>query len=287
MSVLQQLNGHNAPNPLACIEGESLYDAQGFGLGRWLRADLVVDTSRLKVASRRLGDHYIWRHRNWLEAKFMRVRNQGPVSNKTTPTALLLADLIRLCVLVPENPGETSHNGRYMLHVYDRPPSNYLSFKRNKNSNGPGGSRPWVRSVTQAGSSSIHLAELNHESPTFAGHLGDLGGLTIDAEVTTFAIEPVSVHTASPLPLYWCFLTRIDALEVELDGRSFMVDELRTVHEINKGDRRFIRAHVATRLGQVTENDESPPDDMVTIEDQEEPDLLEMGTIDSQGMPSE
>lgn len=268
MSVLQQLNGRNAPNPIGCFEGERLYDDNGFGQGRWLRADLVVATDRLRVANQVLGNHYQWRHRNWLEAKFSRVRGQAPVTSKTPSTALLIADLIRLIVLVPETPGEETRNGRYLLHVYDRPADAYLSFRRNNNSNGPSGTRRWVRSVVEPGRTSLTASEFNLESPSFKRYLGDLGDLKVDAAITTQAIEPVAVpHPGAPR-LYWCYLTRVDAATVTLGGHSFSIGEDRTVSESAAGDLGWVRSEVASKLGQLAENETEPPEDPLPPDDE-------------------
>lgn len=261
MSVLQQLNGRNAPNPLGCFEGEKLYDDNGFGQGRWLRADLVVSTERLMVANQRLGNHYQWRHQNWLEAKYSRVRGQGPVTSKTPATALLIADLVRLIILVPELPGQKTSKGRYLLHVYDRPADAYLSFRRNNNANGPSGTRRWVRSVVEPGRASLTASEFDLESPSFKRYLGDLGDLAIEATITTQAIEPVAVPQQGALRLYWCYLTRVDAVTVTLGGRSFAIGEDRAVTEAAGGDLASIRGDVAARLGQLAEAETEPPED--------------------------
>lgn len=267
MSVLQQLNGRNAPNPVGCFEGERLYDDNGFGQGRWLRADLVVSTDRLMVANQRLGTHYQWRHRNWLEAKFFRVKNQGPVTNKTPSTALLIADLVRLITLVPETPGVASNNGRYLLHVYDRPAGAFLSYRRNKNADHPAGTRLWVRSVVEAGRTELRASEFNQEAPTFRKHLGDLGDLAVEATITTMAIEPAVVPQQDPPRLYWCYLTRVDAARVTLQGREFSISEDRVVAEQAAGDLEWIRDTVASNLGQVAADENAPPEDPAPPDD--------------------
>lgn len=262
MSMLQELNGRNARNPLSFVQGECLYDAGGFGVGRWLRADLVLDSRSLYVANSRLGKHYGWRHRNWLEAKFMRRRTGVSTANKTQSTALLLADLIRLAVLVPETPASDTENARYLLHIYDRPPSEYVSARRNKNNNGPGGTRKWAKALNLGGPQVLEIADVDKEPDSFVNLLGALGDLTLKLDVTTQVIEPRYEDEADGQKLYWCYLTRIDAVQVTWSGHGFSVEESRRVTENAAGDLLAIRAHVAQNLGQVSPDEQSAPADI-------------------------
>lgn len=266
MAVLQELNGRNAPNPLGCIRGECLYDGGGFGGTRWLRSDLVVDTSRLRVASSKLGDHYGWRHRNWVECKFMRQRGQGPVGTKTQITALMAADLVRLATLIPEAPGVPSSNGRYMLHVYDRTPPSYLAERRNANTNGPQGTRRWTKVIVQPGQHECVVNDLSLEPATAQAFTGPLGDYTLRATLTTQAILPIAVP-ADPPKLYWCYLTRLDGVSVALQGRSFSLSTSRAVTEGHAGDFEWIRSTVASLLGTVAPDEEEPPEDPPTDEE--------------------
>jgi len=134
LSLLQELNGRNVPNPIGCMQSEKMFrqggDFRGCPGPRYLRADLFANFSRLTVGNRRLAQ-YGWRHNAWLEGKFLRrpdVALDTHSPNKTSTVASFLADLIRLAVLVPERVGHDSFSGRYFLHVYDQPPEYYLTF---------------------------------------------------------------------------------------------------------------------------------------------------------------
>lgn len=267
MSILQELNGRNGLNPISFVKGECLYDDNGFGLGRWLRADLVLDSSRLYVANSRLGKHYGWRHRNWVEAKFMRKRTGVKSRNKTQSTALLLADLIRLAVLVPERAGTDSENARYLLHIYDRPPKEYLSKRRNKNNNGAGGTRKWVDKVTMGGQQELEIDALDKEPDSFVKLLGKLGDLTLKLDATTRLIEPLCEDDAGDQKLYWCYLTRIDAAKVKWQSHIFEVKEGRGVSEGVLGDLATIRKHVAENLGQVSDAEKKEPEDAAELDE--------------------
>ncbi len=263
MAVLQELNGRNVPNPLSCIQGERLYDDNGFasisGALRYLRADLVLDTGPLKVANKRLGEQYGWRHQNWLEAKFFRVRNKP--TNKAAPTASLLADLLRLATLVPERPGRASLSGRYLLHIYDQPPANYISSRRNKNRNGKGGSRAWVKPVTAPGAQEILINDLDKEPDTIRSIIGSMGKLSLKLSVTNIVLEPRSASSAASGAVYWCILTRIDRVECADGAQRFTIGANRAVAEDNAGDYDSIRAQVARGLGEVPEAEQEKPED--------------------------
>jgi hypothetical protein len=275
MAILQELNGRNVSNPLSCIQGERLYENEGFQSGssmpRYLRADLVLNTGSLRVASARLGDCYGWRHENWLEAKFFRVRNKrtnkardcNKRTNKTGPTATLLADLVRLATLVPETPGEKSSKGRYLLHIYDRPPTDYISSRRNKNKNGAGGKRQWASVVHVAGTHTAEIAELDKEPPSFQATLGAMGALSLKLSLTNVVLTPLRVQRAhtTDKTVYWCVLTRIDSVECKDGERNFEVAADRNVTESACGVFKTLRAQVAIRLGEVPETEKTEPAD--------------------------
>lgn len=291
MAILQELNGRNVPNPLSCIQGERLYEDTGFttaggGTPRYLRADLVLETGSLRVASKSLGDRYGWRHQNWLEAKFFRVRNK--LTNKTGPTAALLADLLRLATLVPEKPGTKSFKGRYLLHIYDRPPTDYISSRRNKNANGPGGSRAWASVVHVPGVHNVQIDNLDKEPASFQATLGAMGGLTLSLAFTNIALTPRKVPQAQAQgTVYWCVLTRIDSVECIDGARKFSIGADRAVTEGAAGDFAALRAQVALALGEVPEAEKTKPDDPAVTPDSGEPDDDADADPDDGGAPIE
>ncbi len=277
MGILQELNGRNVPNPLGCIQGECLYEKAGFvgaGTRRYLRADLVLDTRPLLVASKRLGDRYGWRHFNWLEAKFFRVRTAQKGTNKTAPTASLLADLLRLASLVPEKPGKKSENGRYLLHIYDRTPTEYIATRRNKKKNDPnaiGGTRQWATALHTPGVHQLRVDSLDKEPDSFQATLGAMGTLTLNLEITNIVLSPRTIANANHGTVYWCVLTRIDKVEC-LDGtRTFSIGADRQVSEGAAGDFEALRTQVALALG-VPEAETTVPEDPALAPDNDGPD---------------
>ena len=78
-SLLQELNGRNAVNPLSHLIAERLYLKTGFaganGKKRYLRADLHLNLKPLRLGTKRLSG-FGWRHSNWIEAKFFRQGEQ-------------------------------------------------------------------------------------------------------------------------------------------------------------------------------------------------------------------
>lgn len=267
MAILQELNGRNAPNPLSFLQGERLYKSPGFQVGagfRYLRADLHCNLTGLAVANRRL-EKYGWRFQNWLEAKFFRNEATMPnnqSNNKTTHTADLLADLIRLIVLVPETPGKQSFCARYILHVYDTHPRLYLAERKNaiQNPPTPRFNRNWVRSLWTAGTHELAGFRLNEEAPTVLGRLGQaLSQLVITATVRNLVTEPV-VDPVNDERLYWCVLTRIDAASVTHQGRSFQLHADRRVTQGADGDYQAIQDFVAANLNITAPADEEPPE---------------------------
>jgi len=221
LAILQVLNGRNAANPISYLQLEKLYRAKGLYSGalapRYLRADMYIETHRLKVGNKRLAQ-YGWRHSNWLEAKFLRGQsNNGAkhAGNKTVHVASFLADLLRLSILVPEDSAQ-SCNGRFFLHVYDSDPKWYLTF----------GNRTWMKALCRPGQQRIKLKNLDSEPPTVTKHLGIFPGLEVDLELTNFVIEPLG---AGNPPSYWMYLTRIDGIKAQLGAHEFIADKDRVI----------------------------------------------------------
>ena len=223
-SLLQALNGRNAPNPISFMQHERLFRTGGLfqegSAPRYLRSDLYLNLSQLRVGSKRLSQ-YGWRHEVWIEAKFF--RNQTGLdgtqhsSNKSAHVGNVLADLIRLCMLVPE-PNDTSRSGRYFLHCYDAEPDRYLTLR----------SRPQLRAIVAPGTqkTSIHL--LQNEALTIRNITGNLDDLRIDMNLTNLVLKPV---VTGDRPVYYCILTRVDGFACQHTGRNFGVGLDRVVTE--------------------------------------------------------
>lgn len=235
MAILQELNGRNVVHPIQHIQSERRYNPESPR-----RADLYVNTRRLMVANKRLGN-YGWRHHNWVEAKFYRNKSaiQRHATNKATHQGQLIADLIRLTCLVPLSLSEQDANGRYFLHVYDDEPRFYLAYQ----------DRDWVELLHKAGRQDIVIDRLTAESNTAKKQFGEsLEGIQIQATVTNLVNFPITA--ADDATHYWCVLTRLDAFSVTLDEASFQIHANRVTWENQAGAYAHIAATVSDLLGQ-------------------------------------
>jgi hypothetical protein len=273
LAVLQELNGRNVDNPIACIEREKPYQRSGFNVGlakpRYLNADVMLDQKRIGLGTKRLAS-LGWRYFNWVEAKFFRDGKQskpgGKYANGTTHAGLLAADLVRLATLVPEVPGRRTLNGRYLLHVYDDDPALYLSDQKSETKTSPGRfTRNWLKDIRAFGQQTLKDFRFADEVDSFRAASGALGDLQLTLQVTNSAFFPRSVPTGlSPL---WFVLTRIDAVEATIPGRAYRVNLDRGVEEEAVGDYAAIRDYVAARVGLKEEQEPEPgPDDVMDEE---------------------
>jgi len=251
LSLLQVLNGRNVPNPIGCLQSERLYRNDGIyqhgGQPRYLRADLFANVDRLYVANKRLSQ-YGWRHHLWLECKFLRGQageeGNKHAGNKSPATGAILADLLRLALLVPEAKPKT-YSSRYFLHVYDADPKFYLTFK----------GRPWSRNLVTVGEQVIHVCSLETEPAAVKKLIGDLPGLDVKLKVTNFHAGPLHVEHR---PVYWCWLTRIDKIEATLGQHTFTIDVNRMITQSDHGLVE-IAAFVAQRLAVLPESPDTQP----------------------------
>lgn len=251
LSFLQVLNGRNVPNPIGCLQSERLYRTDGIyqpgGHPRYLRADLFANVDRLYVANKRLSQ-YGWRHHLWLECKFLRGQagkeGNRHASNKSPATGAILADLLRLALLVPEAKPKT-YSSRYFLHVYDADPKFYLTFR----------GRPWSRNLVTVGEQVVHVFGLEQEPAAVKKLIGDLPGLDVKLKVTNFHAGPLHVEHR---PVYWCWLTRIDKVEATLGQHTVTIDLDRTITQSERGLAE-IAAFVAQRLAILPESPDTQP----------------------------
>ncbi len=251
LAFLQVLNGRNVPNPIGCLQSERLYRTDGLyqpgGTPRYLRADLYAHVGRLMVANKRLSQ-YGWRHRLWLECKFMRGQagkdGNEHAGNKSPVTGAILADLLRLALLIPEKGGETS-SSRYFLHVYDADPKFYLTFR----------GRPWCRSLVTVGDQEISFSGLENEPKAIRKLIGDLPGLDVRLRVTNVFAGPMY---AQHRPVYWCWLTRIDQVEATLGTHTVSIEANRTITQ-SKDGLAEISAFVAARLAILPDSADTQP----------------------------
>lgn len=265
LSLLQVLNGCNVPNPIGCLQSEKLFRSNGLyksvSSPRYLRADLFADFSRLYVANKRLSQ-YGWRHHSWLECKFMRgqagLNGDVHASNKSPVTGAVLADLLRLSLLVPEDENHSrqsiprqdedkkkTRSSRYFLHVYDADPKFYLTVK----------SRLWCKNLVSVGAQKLHFLNLDAEPLAFKKLIGELPGLEVKLSVTNFHSGPMHV---AHRPVYWFWLTRIDKIEASLGKHKVVIDYDRIIEQSECGLDE-ISSFIAQRLSVVPESSDTKP----------------------------
>jgi hypothetical protein len=252
MSLLQVLNGRNVPNPISCLQSEKMFRARGDFRGaagpRYFRTDLFMNIGSMTVGNKRLAQ-YGWRHNAWLEGKFFRRPSTPPETHSTAKTqtvAGIMADLIRLAVFVPERIDRPSRAGRYMLHVYDQPPEYYLTHQK----------RAWTKKLCTEGSQDVVIAGLGAEGASFRRMLGDMPDLQLTLKVTNFVAKPI--HTEH-YPVYWCHLSRIDAVLARVGEHSFELKADRNILVSSPDALDRIAAYVADRLHIAADSVETQP----------------------------
>lgn len=274
LALLQELNARNVPNPLASLTVEKLYSISGFSRPddaarrRYLRADLYVDTSRTFAATKALS-RFGWRHRNYLEAKFFR---KGP---STVNAALLLGDLVRLCVLTPpevaargarspagdEDAPDGKYSGlcvgRYLLHVYKGEPEELVGKR----------TRKWLKSLRNPGSHSASVKIGDDKAKTFKETLSTaLNELKLEVRVTNTVLRQSGLA-----PTFHCVLTRVDSFKVSLAHDWYEEKDDRTAEESAPGVWKTLCntvgsnvLYAATKATVEAEAEETPPSEAET-----------------------
>jgi hypothetical protein len=249
LAILQELNGRNARNPLSYFQAERLYRSRGnfprSDTPRPLRADLFVNIRGLGVGNRKLRQ-YGWRFNNWLEAKFFRGQTDNGrrhSGNKTNYTAGVIEDLLRLSILVYENPPSRSCSSRYFLHVYDSDPKLYLPFRN----------RRWLRNLTQPGIQQVDLDNLDDEVSTVKNIIGDITDVAAYLMVFNQVIVP---RYWEHFPAYYCILSRLDHIKVRFNDFDFEITPEGYVNESGRWAYKTIVGHLASNI-HLQESDQS------------------------------
>lgn len=214
MSILQELNGRNVNNPISCLRSEVKYPSFG---GK--RADMHLDLNGMNILTETLSNYGVYRH-NWLEGKFFRKNSSGGATiDKTKTTILLLNDIIRLFILVPDRllASSRSDSGRYLLHAYQEDAGQHLPVRCNRIGNQPAFERTWVKNIRKPGTHEISII-CRKEVAQFDDLVGNqLRNLSLWAKVTNLSYESLEKTDRT----YDCYLTRIDDFEVQLNGNWF------------------------------------------------------------------
>lgn len=259
MSVLQELNGRNVGNPLAHLGLEQPYDVPA-GSTRGLRVDLFLNQEPIGIGNEALS-RFHYRYRNFVEAKFFRRNSKSKGSNPsvsgTAAVGHLAADLVRLCCF-PQTLDKSGNDacGRYLLHVYDRPPRPYLPKQKSKKGAHPARKRPWLDAIIAGGRhKDVELKvsdEVDEVKKQFPVGIQDV---FVSLCLTVFEQSPTSV--AAGTTNYHCYLARIDSFKVTKGADWFAIDAERKVTESAAGSRAKITKAVFDQISPSKDKDDS------------------------------
>ena len=144
MAICRNSTARNVANPLSCIQGPRLYEDNGFANGGG-DAAISPRRPRARTGSLRVAPASVSATatagvmRTGSKRKVLGVRNK--LTNKG-PTAALLADLVRLATFRSRS-RVRGFKGRYLLHIYDRPPTDQSRLAATRTRTAWGGSRQW------------------------------------------------------------------------------------------------------------------------------------------------
>ncbi|WP_156000749.1 hypothetical protein [Thioalkalivibrio sp. ALJT] len=253
-SLLNALHAKNILDPIQRIQLEHAYSTQKVPLpsgGNNRHCDIFLDYGGSKIGTKLLAN-YGWRYRNYVEAKFLKCykkTNSGQDTRASSNSAELMADLLRLVVLVPEpevlvgkqNPKTSS--ARYLLVIADNPPEIFVN--------------KYLTSLHSVFEKPAKMARITVDlssgkaAGAFAEKVGTgFSGLTLDiTSATCFAHYPLDPSGSSML---WMLLIRIDAARISgtFNGvpSGFAIDSDRSVTEDSAGDYMRIRDFVAINI---------------------------------------
>lgn len=228
LGLLSELNSRNVPQPTHRIQIERPYPSTPGGASPG-RADLYVDLAGLYTHHlSHLYSLYGMKPDNWLEVKFFGGIGRATGEETTTENAaVILQDLLRLCLYVREERSADRTNARYFLCVFNRVPQKYLALRRR----GAGTSeRSWIPSLLSQGPRRTIAIPLAEEPPTFRKAMGpviphDDPEARLSLDVVSWSFEPAARHSEL---LYWGYLVRILACDIHAAGLRFVYDDIST-----------------------------------------------------------
>jgi len=151
MAVLLELNARNIPMPQRCIHVERPYPVEKAGPAA--RSDLYVDLDGVFPSGPGLS-HYGFHVHNWIECKFYaKIGRARGTTTKVSDVGRLTRDLLRLCLFVKKKVSDVQANGRYLVAVFNRRPSEYLAFHRQS----PDPDRAWLQELLIPGRHQIEI----------------------------------------------------------------------------------------------------------------------------------
>jgi hypothetical protein len=207
MAVLLELNARNIPMPQRRIHVERPYPVEKTGPAA--RSDLHVDLDGVFPPGPSLS-HYGFHAHNWIECKFYaKIGRARGTTTKISDVGRLTRDLLRLCLFVKEKVSDVQANGRYLVAVFNRRPSEYLAFHRQS----PDPDRTWLQELLIPGRHQIEIP-LRGETKSLLNKIGQ-GFVDLDEAFDWFLNMDTQTFEPGPssdLPneiLYWGYLVRI------------------------------------------------------------------------------
>ena len=204
-ALQMELNSRSIPFSYSRVVVEKPYQ-QRTKSGTLYRADLLFDAQGCVPGTSRLYE-YGFREKHWLEAKSFFSRGKVAAA-KTQNVGRIVKDMIRLCLLPEELQGKIRQNSRYLLLIFDKNPSKYLTLK----------SRAWLNNLFEQPSPKI-IIDLCEEKQSLLKPItrGSSINATIELNCSKLQFEPEP--NARP-PIYWGYLLRIDSFSLQINGIS-------------------------------------------------------------------
>ncbi|MDY6932801.1 MAG: hypothetical protein SVZ03_01100 [Spirochaetota bacterium] len=174
--------------------------------GTIYRVDLFFDSEGTVPAVSHL-EQYGLKKNNWIEAKsFFGGKKTSPA--KTQNNGRIIKDILRLCLFPEELQGKHRENARYILLIFDQPPSAYLAYSQ----------RNWLKSIIEDKTPNIEI-DLSTEPKSCIKSIvkSDSINAQIKIKLSKLSFEPI---TSTPFPVYWGQLLRIDEFFISINDRS-------------------------------------------------------------------
>jgi hypothetical protein len=251
--LLNTLHSKNILEPLQKIQQEKLYSSKKVPLPSNHSnrvCDIYLNYGGSKIGSKVLAS-YGWRYANYIEAKFLKnykSTKTGQDTNSQKISAELIADIIRLVILVPEpeiisNPANANtSSARYFLVLANADPSIFIM-------KGLSDVVKFFEKPVSIGKLSIDLGE--KKAKNLAEKVGaGFSCLKLDlARITVFSHYPINTNLSG---VCWMLLMRIDAAKISMTQNGsvhwFEIQEDRALKEAALGDYKSIRDFVATNI---------------------------------------
>lgn len=228
MGVLLEFGARSIQQPMNRIHIERPYPIS-LNVKPSPRADLFVDLSGL-IPDLQEPEYarYGLKSSNWFEAKlFARIGSSSGGETKVSNAGSIALDLLRLCLLIPENTfGGSRDNNRYFLSVFDRHPSQYLAFTR-RSTKSP--ARKWLEALLTPGDQRITISF--HEEPksfrSVCKSRGMLNAEPLVAELRLITMQFAPLDQSTSRSFYG-YLSRIVGFDIRAgDSRLFLEDTVK------------------------------------------------------------